>query len=131
MTKPDTLAAQGQRIVEAWNAMATRAGLARIRLMNLGRSTSLRKRLGDVGVDGMLEAIERVEASAFCRGENDRGWKADFDFILQPKSLTRLLEGGYQHRRNRHAESVNGAAILLSQLDSETPMIEGNVYESD
>ena len=125
------VAADAQRVVEAWNSMADRTGLARVRLMSLGRATHLRKQLADVGLAAMLEAIERVDASAFCRGDNDRSWKAGFDFILQPKSLTRLLEGGYQGRRhNKHEDSVNGAALLLAQLDTETPMIEGNVYEA-
>ena len=124
-------AADAQRVVEAWNHMADRAGLARVRLMSLGRAAHLRKRLADVGLAVMLEAVDRVEASAFCRGDNDRRWKAGFDFILQPKSLTRLLEGGYQARRhNKHEDSTNGAALLLAQLDAETPLIEGNVYES-
>ena len=30
----------------------------------------------------MIEAIQAVAASNFCRGHNGRGWKADFDFIL-------------------------------------------------
>jgi hypothetical protein len=42
-------------------------------------------------------AMDALERSAFCRGENDRGWRADFDFLLQPKSFTKLLEGAYDH----------------------------------
>jgi hypothetical protein len=41
--------------------------------------------------------MDALERSAFCRGENDRGWRADFDFLLQPKSFTKLLEGAYDH----------------------------------
>lgn len=126
----DTSAADGQRVLDAWNAMATRAGLPKVRLMTKARQMNLRGRIREVGIAGMLEAIARVEASAFCCGDNDRGWKADLDFILQPKSLAKLLEHGYQMRRrpSRHEESVNGAAILLAQLDA-VPMLEGNVQE--
>lgn len=119
-----------QRVVEAWNQMACRAGLPRVRLMSNARTAHLRQRLADVGLAGMLEAVAKVEASAFCRGDNDRFWKADLDFILQPKSLAKLLEHGYPSR-NRHQMSVNGAALLLAQLDNETPLLEGTVHEGD
>jgi hypothetical protein len=36
-----------------------------------------------------------VERSRHCRGENDRGWKADLDFVCQQRSWRRLLEGAY------------------------------------
>ena len=131
---PATSAADGQRVVEAWNQMAQRAGLPRVKLMTQGRATHLRKRIEQVGLDGMLEAVALVEQSAFCCGENDRGWCASLDFILQQSSLIRLLEGGYQSCQRdarRHTQSVNGAAIALARLDAQIPLIEGNVYESD
>lgn len=136
MTRPglfsDTPAAptEAQSVVEAWNKMAERSGLPRVRLMTLGRAANLRKRIAQVGVNALLEAVARVEASPFCRGDNDRGWRADFDFILQARSLVKLLEHGYQYtRRDKHQESVNGAAILLAQMDAASPVIEGHAEE--
>lgn len=121
-----------QQVVDAWNAMADRTGLPKVRLMPPSRSANLRLRLQQVGPDVLLEAIARVGASAFCQGDNDRGWRADIDFVLQPKSLTKLLEHGYQYqRRDRHQESVNGAAIALARMDAEGPLIEGRADESD
>lgn len=84
-----------QAVMDAWNAMASRTGLAHIRLITAARASSLRKRISQVGLEGMLEAIAKVEQSRFCNGENDRGWTASFDFILQQKSLAGLLEHGY------------------------------------
>lgn len=129
----DTSAADSQSVLDAWNAMATRAGLPRVRLMTKTRTANLRCRLREVGVAGLLEAVARVEASAFCCGDNDRTWKADFDFVLQPRSLAKLLEHGYQMRRtpHHHEQSVNGAAILLAQLDNSVPLLEGTLHEGD
>lgn len=44
-----------------------------------------------------LEVIERVNASAFCLGKNNRGWKADFDFLMRPDSAAKVLEGKYDN----------------------------------
>jgi hypothetical protein len=42
----------------------------------------------------------RAQASAFLRGTNDRGWQADFDWILQPDHMARILEGRYDNLRS-------------------------------
>jgi hypothetical protein len=61
------------------------------------REKQLKARLKDCSLDEWQRAMDALERSAFCRGENDRGWIADFDFLLQPKSFTKLLEGAYDH----------------------------------
>lgn len=47
------------------------------------------------GEDGWRAVIARISASPFCRGENDRGWKASPDWLLQPDTATKVLEGKY------------------------------------
>ncbi|KKL86564.1 hypothetical protein LCGC14_1943480 [marine sediment metagenome] len=49
--------------------------------------------------DQRQEALDKIEISGHCLGNNDRGWVANFDFLLQPSSLTKLLEGNYDDRR--------------------------------
>jgi len=87
--------AAASSVAQTWNATAEATGLSRIRVMTPARNKSLKARIREVGIEGMLGAIEAVAASSFCRGGNETGWRADFDFILQPKSLIRLLEGRY------------------------------------
>jgi hypothetical protein len=44
-----------------------------------------------------------IRGSPFCIGENDRGWRADFDWALRPKTILRVQEGKYQGKSNGHA----------------------------
>jgi hypothetical protein len=44
-------------------------------------------------------ALAKLAASSFCTGKNERGWKADFDFFLQPDSVVRIMEGKYDDRK--------------------------------
>ena len=39
--------------------------------------------------------IEHVVASDFCKGQNDRGWVADVDFLLRPDTHLKVMEGKY------------------------------------
>lgn len=48
--------------------------------------------------DDWPEVVRRIAASGFCRGQNDRGWRADPDWLLKPETATRVLEGRYDNR---------------------------------
>jgi uncharacterized protein YdaU (DUF1376 family) len=84
-----------REVVEAWQERMVPLGFPAIRKMTGQRERMLSARLKDSTLDEWLQAMSALERSAFCRGENDRGWRADFDFLLQPKSFTKLLEGAY------------------------------------
>ena len=90
------------KLVEAWNAMVDRVnpsqppkmGLSRVKVLNEGYRKKAQLRLDEYGLAGMLDAVETVAQSAFLRGlENDRGktWTADFFFLLQPKSIGKVV----------------------------------------
>ena len=42
--------------------------------------------------------VQRINASDFCRGQNERGWVATFDWLLQPDTAVKVLEGKYDNR---------------------------------
>lgn len=44
------------------------------------------------------EVIDRIQKSPFCTGSNDRGWRADFDFLIRPETRHKVLEGKYDAR---------------------------------
>ena len=49
--------------------------------------------------DAMLRvwriALACVAKSRHCRGENDRGWRADLDFVSNRKSFAKIMAGNY------------------------------------
>lgn len=86
-----------KEILDAWHARFVPLGHPAVAKMTAQREKQLKARLRDCSLDEWQRAMAALERSAFCRGENDRGWIADFDFLLQPKSFTKLLEGAYDH----------------------------------
>jgi hypothetical protein len=82
--------------VEEWNGMAERCGLSKVRILSDARKSALMLRIKEAGnYQAWAEAIRKVENSPFLRGENKDGWRATFDFTLQPSSFAKLLEGAY------------------------------------
>lgn len=86
--------------LDAYSETAKRAGLAEVRIFSAAR----RKKLGAIlkahGLETWREVLRHVEASNFCRGINERGWKVDLDFLLQGPSFVSILEGKYENRKS-------------------------------
>lgn len=87
-----------EEIIECWNDLAARTGLPKIKVMNDKRRNMLRKRIKECpDVETWSTAFRNIERSSFLRGDNERGWQADFDFLVQPTSFMRIIEGSYTH----------------------------------
>lgn len=86
-----------REVIDAWKQRMVPQGFPDIAKITGQRDRLLSARLKDCTLDEWMRAFAALERSAFCRGENDRGWRADFDFLLQPKSFTKLLEGAYDN----------------------------------
>lgn len=50
-------------------------------------------------LDAFRELFEKAEASDFLKGDNDRGWTADFDWLIRPTNMSKVLEGKYDNDR--------------------------------
>ena len=90
-------ALQAQTAYDLWNAMALRTGLPQARTLTPKRRIQINARLREHGGMPIWEqALAAIERSAFLRGETGkRDWRADLDFLLQPTSFVRVIEGRY------------------------------------
>lgn len=85
-------------VLDAWQERMVPLGYSAIRKLTTERKRRLRARIKEFpDLDDWQRAFGALERSGFLKGDNDRGWRADFDFLLQPKSFTKLLEGAYDH----------------------------------
>lgn len=84
-----------EHVLEVWNAKAPDWGLKPVRKFTPLRRRKVATRIRENTIDEFTEAISAIGRSSFLRGENDRGWRADFDWMLEPRNFTRLLEGNY------------------------------------
>jgi len=84
-----------KEVIEAWNDLAERKRLAKVVKLTPDRQRKLKARISQNTIDEWKTALEAIERSSFLCGDNDRGWKANFDFLLQLSSFTKLIEGVY------------------------------------
>lgn len=82
----------------AWNELTT-APIPKALEMNGGRRRNAEARLRERGVHVMRDVFRKINDTPFCRGENDRGWRATIDWALKPANITKVLEGNYGTKR--------------------------------
>lgn len=83
-------------IFGCWNRMATDHGLALVKtnVMNASRKAAVLKRLQDCGgdLDQLRQAISNVPNNTHWLGQNNRGWKANFDWVFKTTNFSKVLE---------------------------------------
>jgi uncharacterized protein YdaU (DUF1376 family) len=85
-------------LVRDWNEAAKATSIVCCRELNPKRERNARARLNEQPDRGYwLDVIQRISESAFCQGQTDRGWRADFDFLVKPGAATSALEGKYDN----------------------------------
>lgn len=104
-----------REIFDFFNSTCTR--LPKVQILNETRKKKIAARLNDVGPEKLKEIITQVSQSNFLSGENPRTWTADFDWILEPRNFTKILEGNYKNKtdgpnqftNNRNAGNTAGS----------------------
>lgn len=92
-------------ITEAWHAVGD---LPSIRAWTDARKRALKARLRDPHwLEQSLRAIAKIPKTPFLIGENDRGWRANIDWLLRPDSVARVLEGAYDGTPRRRNEPID------------------------
>lgn len=86
-----------EHVVEVWNDLATRHGLPLVKKMTPERRKKLNTFIRRHTIDDITEAIAAIPKSPFLLGQNGRGWRASFDWFLEPRNLTKLTEATYVH----------------------------------
>lgn len=88
-------------LAELWNsrkaAVQPKVDLAKFK-SGSPRWRKAQTRLAEHDIDYWQAIIDRIAASPFCRGENDRHWIATFDFLLRPETHVKADEGQYDDR---------------------------------
>lgn len=86
-----------EQIFNLWNEACQK--LPKAKTLSKKRIAQISARLKETpDLEDWSEAIFAMTQSDFCNGASDSGWVATFDFLLQPDSITKALEGKYSNR---------------------------------
>ena len=70
-------------------------------------------------LDTFEELFRLAEASPFLKGENERNWSADFDWMMKPTNFTKILERKYEERHTNEFKATNSVFGTLQRMHEE------------
>ena len=85
------------RIFDMYNELCKNKGLRSIKSITNKRKRQIEAGLKEYGLDGFVELFNKVADSIFLCGGGDRGWQADFDWLINPENMQKVLEGKYDN----------------------------------
>ncbi|WP_430734366.1 hypothetical protein [Halodesulfovibrio aestuarii] len=108
-----------EKIKEAYNRICTR--LPQCRDMTTQRKARVRAVWKSGNGKQFLEWWEGyfrlVRRSTFLAGDNDRGWTANFDWILKTANMVKIEEGTYLPKKGKTASLRGGASVSQRNND--------------
>ncbi len=82
--------------------------------MTEARRKAVKARIAEYDKNTVCLVLQKVAASPFLLGCNDRNWKCDFDWIFKAANFTKILEGNYDEKRN--SNTAGGRKESVSRL---------------
>jgi hypothetical protein len=129
------LAVQVKTVFDEWNNQQV---LPKCLLISDKRRRMIEARLREpFFTENWLKAMQKCRILEFCLGNNDRGWRASFDWFIQRDVVAKIIEGKYDAvasnvPKNDGRSSVIDKVLLkrnLDDLEGKLRALEGG-YES-
>ena len=98
-----------RRIADAWNSLGINP-ITKITGTST-RGSMLRARIGEYGVDAVVNAIMRIKDSSFLKGQNKNGWTVSFDWFVKPNNFIKVMEGRYSDYSHGAQLTHNGIPV--------------------
>jgi len=84
------------KIIDLYND--TCVSFPHLRSLSDARKKAIKARLKTYTVDDFKLMFEKVEASSFLKGGNDRNWSATFDWMIKDANMAKILDGNYDNK---------------------------------
>ncbi|VFC11794.1 phage protein [Clostridioides difficile] len=72
--------------------------LSKVKKLTDTRKRRINSRIKEYDKETVLEVINIVSKTSFLNGNNNTGWKANFDWIMNSSNFTKILEGNYHSK---------------------------------
>lgn len=105
-------------VANSYNTICS--NLTKVQKVTEKRKRAIKKAKKDIEeFGGWDKFFSCVASSRFLNGQNKDGWKADFDWLLKPEKMVKIMEGSYQ----------NNAAKAKSNIPDKSDYDEGIFFE--
>ena len=78
----------------------------KVKVLSGKREKEILARMDTYSLEDMRTVFTNAESSSFMKGKNDRGWAANFDWMMNENNIVKILEGNYADKGRK--EKVPG-----------------------
>jgi hypothetical protein len=112
--QPPKVRVDWQKLVAFWNE-TTAGSFPPITCIENKRRQMAAARIAEYGKEKFIEAIRRAVQSDFLRGQNQRGFTLNFDWLIRPNNFPKVLEGNYDNSTTRTQTTINNGTGTTKQ----------------
>lgn len=94
-----------QLIVDKYNSICV--SLPKVIKLSNNRKKAIGARLKQYSVEDFEKLFEMAESSSFLKGQNNRNWSADFDWLIKDANMAKVLEGKYNDKKESEKDGEN------------------------
>lgn len=89
--------------------------------LNENRKKHLKARIREFGAASFEEMVQTAARSNFLKGDNQRGFKATFDWMIKPSNYQKILEGNYENtKKQTNATNQGNYTTIAERVRSES-----------
>lgn len=87
-------------IIDLYND--TCVSFPRVQKLSEARKKAIRARLKSYTLDDFRNMFAKAEASNFLKGQNQRNWSANFDWMIKDSNMAKILDGNYDNHKSQN-----------------------------
>lgn len=104
-----------QRIVDMFNSICV--SFPSVRSLSDARRKAIKARLNTYSLEQFKAMFEIAEASPFLKGQGNRNWRANFDWLIKDSNFAKVLDGNYSDKKTGATYGATGILIDQSKTD--------------
>ena len=104
-----------KEIVDLFNSICV--SFPSVRSLSDARRKAIKARLNTYSVEQFKAMFEIAEASSFLKGQGNRNWRANFDWLIKDSNFAKVLDGNYSDKKTGATYGANGISIDQSKND--------------
>lgn len=108
-----------KKIVDLYNEICI--SLPKVQKISEPRKRTIKTRLKTYSVEDFETLFKKAEASNFLTGGGDKGWKANFDWLLEEKHMVKVLEDLYidRDKKSKANQDMENAFKMMAEWAKE------------
>ena len=86
-----------QQIADMYNEICI--SFPRLTKLSDSRKKAVRARLNQYAIEDFKRLFTMAEESSFLKGQNNRNWSANFDWLIKDSNMAKVLDGNYTDKK--------------------------------